>query len=344
MLRAADLAHRLGQDAEAVCSAYLPNGCRQGRYWLCGDVMGTPGRSLYVLLSGERAGKWTDGQSGEHGDLLDLISLNRGLDFRATLDEARQFLSVPTRPKPKRAIPVRSGTPDAARRLFAASKPIHGTLAASYLQSRGIVLPSDASALRFHPRCFYRSQTGLETWPALIAAVTDSKGVVTGAHRTWLDPHGGKAPVDDPRRAMGCLVGNGVRFGVAHDVLTAAEGIETALAIKTVMPDMPIIATLSAAHLAALILPRLLKRLYVALDNDEAGRFALKRLRERFQDSAIDIRALVPKTEDFNADLLTLGQEKLKEWIGQQVVQNLEGEFSAQSYALYMANPDETSE
>ena len=319
MLRAADLALRLGQDAEAVCRAYLTNGLRQGRYWLCGDVMGTPGRSLYVLLSGERAGHWTDAQSGQYGDLLDLIGLNRGLDFRATLDEARQFLSLPTRPKPKRTLPVRSGSPDAARRLFAASKPIHGTLAEIYLQSRGIALPSDVSALRFHPRCFYRSRTGLQTWPALIAAVTDNNGIITGAHRTWLDPHGGKAPVDDPRRALGCLVGNGVRFGIAHSVLTAAEGIETALALKTVMPDMPIIATLSAAHLAALILSPLLKRLYVAVDNDDAGRFALKRLRGRFQDSAIDIRALVPKAEDFNADLLTLGPESLRDWIAEQV-------------------------
>jgi len=60
MERAADLARRLGGQAEAVCRTYLPNGRRQGRYWLAGDVMGAPGRSLYVRLSGARAGKWTE--------------------------------------------------------------------------------------------------------------------------------------------------------------------------------------------------------------------------------------------------------------------------------------------
>src|SRR3546814_5380992 len=63
---------------------------------------------------------------------------------------------------------------------------------------------------------------------------------------------------------------------------------------------MPVIAALSAAHLAALIWPPELHRLYVARDNDEAGRFALEKLRSRATE--IDIRELVPRAEDFNAD------------------------------------------
>lgn len=326
---AADLAHRLGQEAEAVCRYYLPNGRRHGRYWHCGDVKGTPGQSLYVLLSGIRAGHWTDGATAEYGDLLDLIALNRGLALRAALDEARRFLSLPMEPETRREPQSSNGTssksstgsPDAARRLFAASKPARGTLAEAYLRSRGLVLPQDVSSLRFHPRCYYRAPFGRQTWPALIAAVTDADGAITGTHRTWLDPKGGKAPVDDPRRAMGRLVGNGVRFGIVRDVLTAAEGIETALALKTVMPDMPVIAALSAAHLAAVILPPSLHRLYVACDNDNAGRLALERLCKRSKD-VVDVRALVPKAEDFNADLLTLGEDRLQDWLAEQLAPN----------------------
>jgi len=63
--QAAELAHRLARNAEAVCRYYLSNGHREGRYWIVGDVANTPGRSLYVRLygpaSGKRAaGKWTD--------------------------------------------------------------------------------------------------------------------------------------------------------------------------------------------------------------------------------------------------------------------------------------------
>jgi hypothetical protein len=253
--------------------------------------------------------------------LLDLIALNRGLDLRAALGEAQRFLNLPVMPEAPmdRPPPAPGGSPEAARRLFAASRPVRGTLADTYLRSRGIVLSPDVPALRFHPRCYYRTPLGREIWPALIAGVTDESGRITGVHRTWLDPWGGKAQVDCPRRAMGALLGNGVRFGVASDVLAATEGIETALALKTVMPDMPVIAALSAAHLAALILPPSLRCLYVAHDNDKAGHLALKRLRERFCGVAVELRALVPRAKDFNADLLTLGPDRLRDWLAEQL-------------------------
>jgi hypothetical protein len=209
--------------------------------------------------------------------------------------------------------PASRGSSEAAKRLFAASKPVRGTLAEDWFRQRGILLPADASALRFHPRCYYRGAAGRETWPALIAAVTSPSGAVTGVHRTWLHPGGGKAPVDQPRRALGNLAGNAVRFDSVSDVLMAAEGIETALALKMVMPAMPVAAALSAAHLAALIMPSALRRLYVAIDNDAAGAFALERLRSRW--TRIEIRPLVPRTEDFNADLLTLGPARFRAWL-----------------------------
>lgn len=317
MSSASDLARGLGQNAEAVCRTYLPKGRRQGRYWICGDVHGTPGRSLYVQLFGERAGKFCDGADGTHGDLIDLIMANRGLDFRAACDEARAFLRMPMKLPPTSKPPAQGNLSEAARRLFAASVSIRGTLAERYLRQRGIVLPPDVRSLRFHPRCYYRAPEGRQTWPALIAAVTDSKGMVTGVHRTWLDLAGGKAPVDQPRRALGHLAGNGVRFGTVTDTMLAAEGLETALALKMIMPAMPVIAALSAAHLAALNLPSTLRRLYVARDNDQAGRIALEKLCTRAVD--LDIRELVPRAEDFNADLLTLGPDRLRGWIGEQL-------------------------
>jgi hypothetical protein len=52
VISAAELARRLARAAEAVCRHYLSNGHRQGHYWTAGDVMNTPGRSLYVRLTG----------------------------------------------------------------------------------------------------------------------------------------------------------------------------------------------------------------------------------------------------------------------------------------------------
>lgn len=93
---ASELASRLAREAETVCRHYLPNGKREGRYWLVGDVQNTPGRSLFVRLFKSPkgpAGKWTDAATGEHGDLLDIIRERLGFhDFRDVANEARRFL------------------------------------------------------------------------------------------------------------------------------------------------------------------------------------------------------------------------------------------------------------
>jgi hypothetical protein len=352
-LGAAELARRLAQNAEAVCRHYLSNGRREGRYWRIGDVRNTPGRSMYVRLSGPTSGKgasgkWTDAATGQHGDLLDIIRETCGLfDFPDVADEARRFLNLPlsgpqSAPRPdhqaKDSSSAPAGSPESARRLFAMSQPINGTIAEAYLHGRGITALHGAGCLRFHPNCYYRAESSAddisdiiidtvpETWPALIAAVTDLAGAITGVQRTYLAAVGpdpstfDKAPVDAPRRSMGHLLGNGVRFGVAADIMAAGEGIETMLSLRCLLPDMPIIAALSATHLGALLFPPSLRRLYVARDNDAAGEAAFASLAARAQAAEIEAVALLPRLRDFNDDLRHLGLADLRAALHVQLV------------------------
>lgn len=326
MRDASDLARRLARNAEDVCRHYLPQGRRQGRYWLVGDVEGSPGRSLFVRLTGPdtgkgAAGKWTDAATGEHGDLLDLIAANQRLASLAdTLEEARRFLSLPP-PEPKAfepLSPVPTGSPEAARRLWAMSQPINGTLAEAYLRKRGITDLRDCGALRFHSNCWYRPDAEdppntPSAFPALIAAVRDADGTLTGVHRTWLDPDGsGKATVSTPRRAMGNLLGNGVRFSQAGPVMIAGEGIETMLSLRQIMPAMPMIAGLSAGHLSALQLTSSLRRIYIARDNDPAGHHAADTLAERAIENGVEPLLLTASLGDFNDDLQRLGRDEMR--------------------------------
>ena len=332
---AAELAHRLARDTEAVCRHYLPNGRREGHYWLVGDVENTPGRSLFVRLTGPEsgkgaAGKWTDAATGDHGDLLDLIAANRRLDaLRDVLEEARNFLRLPRTEPPLREHrqPAPTGSLEAARRLWAISRPISGTVAEAYLRTRGIADLRNCPNLRFHPRCWYRGDEDDEAdrrrdaWPALIAAVRDGDGTLTGINRTWLSPDGqDKAPVATPRRAMGNLLGHGVRFGLASDVLAVGEGIETMLSLRQVTPTLPMIAGLSANHLTALQLPPTVRRLYLVRDDDAAGRGAVASLAARAQEAGVDTVPLDARLGDLNDDLRLLGLDEFAAGVRVQIV------------------------
>lgn len=331
-----ELARRLGENAEAVCRQYLSNGRREGHYWMVGDKGNAPGRSLYVRLvdgDGRRtAGKWTDAATGDHGDLLDIIAASCAhTNLAETLAEARRFLSLPPfdvgtqDPRPRRARAAPAGSAEAATRLWAASKPIAGTPVRTYLAGRALRRGGDLPALRCHPHCYYRRSeedgpSVKPAYPAMIAAVTDLGGSLMGVHRTWLDPHRStKAPVAYPRRAMGHLLGHGVRFGLAGEVMAFGEGIETMLSLREIAPALSLVAGLSAAHLAALEFPAPLRRLYVARERDSAGRAAFATLAERAAPLGIDILPLDPALDDLNSDLMQMGHSQFAASIAPQM-------------------------
>ncbi|MGL4440826.1 MAG: DUF7146 domain-containing protein [Bosea sp. (in: a-proteobacteria)] len=390
----ADLVDGLARHAEAVCRHYLSNGRRSGNHWLVGDKANTPGRSLYVRLKANgrgAAGKWTDAATDEHGDLLDLIRETLRLrTFPEVVAEARRFLgrsqTVPyavnsavtsLRGENRRLAEdsiASSGpseqppTSDAARKLFAASRPITGTLAELYLKRRGLTQLDGTDALRFHPRCFYRpldsgeannwhfnpstanddggrSDADPQTLPALLAATTDEAGAITGVQRTYLDATAlsagglldnllGKARVPSPRRALGDILGYGVRFGFGSsltrplsphpafdaDVIAAGEGVETMLSLRMGLPRLPMIAALSAGNLAALRFSANLRRLYIAQDDDPAGRHATAKFIACAEAAGIEAIILSPVLDDFNDDLRRFGYHALRDHLRPQLV------------------------
>ena len=282
-----------------------------------------PGRSLYVRLKGPLSGKgargkWTDAATGENGDLLDLIAAREGLrSFRDTLDEARRFLGAPRELPPERQDerPSERDTIALAGKLWAASGPIAGTPAEAYLRARKITAALDLAPLRYHPAVFYREHSGapLRRLPALVAAVTNNAGEISGVHRTFLDPtRKDKARVPSPRRSLGAILGNGVCFGKIGDVVLIGEGIETVLSIKSALPNLQMVAALSAAHLAAWEFPCTLHRLIIACDNDDAGRGAARRLLDRAEARGIKAGLISSLRSDFNSDLRATSANALR--------------------------------
>ena len=314
-MNAAGIAAALGARAEAVCRYYLPQGRKQGRYWVVGNLDGAKGRSLFVRLSGPGVpGKWTDSATGQHGDLLDLIRHSSGATtLRAALAEARAFLALPAMPASHDEGAYDAS--EAARRLWRRCRAIGGTHAEAYLHARGLAHCS-FPALRFHPELFYRDSDGMRRLPALVAAITGDDGVLTGVQRTWLDPRApARAGVAHPRKALGRIHGRAVRFGnlPADSVATllVGEGIETVLSLITAVPSITAAAALSAGSLGAFAPPSGITRLVIARDNDNEGEHAAERLARCCAHAGIDAAVIVPELGDFNDDLTTFGASAL---------------------------------
>ncbi|MGD7180108.1 phage/plasmid primase, P4 family, partial [Ralstonia pseudosolanacearum] len=90
---------------EFVLSVLFPAGKKRRGTFVIGDILGSPGDSLEVVLNGEKAGLWTDRATGDGGDIFDLIAAWAGLrvstDFSRVLEHALQLLGQ------ARAQPVR---------------------------------------------------------------------------------------------------------------------------------------------------------------------------------------------------------------------------------------------
>ena len=318
MESASDLAEALAARAEPFCRAYLPDGTLQGDYWAVGDATGTPGQSMRVRLAdrgGRSAGKWRDYATAEFGDLLDIIAHVKGLsDFADVASEARAFLGHPDaqRVEPSAKTPAiqQCDLQEKARRLLGTGKPIAGTPVEAYLKNRGI--RRFGRALAWHPNVFYRAPRGskMSPEPAMLASITDNAGRTTGVARTWLDVERRcVADLEDPKRVMGTLYGNAVRFGRRDSVLGCGEGLETMLSVGTVLPYLPLAACLTATHLGLFEIPDHVAEVWIFHDEDDAGRLSAARLARRARKSGRRVVIHGPVFNDFNDDLTDIGEE-----------------------------------
>ena len=187
---------------------------------------------------------------------------------------------------------------EAALRIWQASVPANGTLAETYLRSRGLHLPL-VPTLRFHARLTHHSGEG---WPVLVALVTrGSDDTPLAIHRTFLARDGaGKAPINPKKMMLGPCRGGAVRLGALADRLMIGEGIETCLAAMQAT-GRPAWAALSTSGLRALDLPDTVRQVIVLADGDDAGEAAAREAALRWKREGRSVRiARPPRGCDFN--------------------------------------------
>lgn len=131
------------------------------------------------------------------------------------------------------------------KKVWEESLPITGSLAETYLRSRGIFadLRYLGNNLRFHPAMLYKEDDN-SPWvklPCMLAVYRDKHGKPLTFHRTFLKPDGsGKADVSRPKMIMtpprdmrgGYIILDKPVKANGQTVIGIAEGIENALSAR----------------------------------------------------------------------------------------------------------------
>ena len=194
-----------------------------------------------------------------------------------------------------------------AKELWADCQRAGGTLAESYLRSRGITLPVPES-VRFHPAA-WNSETR-RALPALVAGIHGGDGQVTAVHRTYLTPDGqGKAKLKIPKMALGHFGGGAIRLATAQPKLGLAEGIETGLSAMQLFGVPVWVAAGTRYHRVAL--PPTVREVVIFPDNGPPGHDAAKRAVKFFTQQGRRVRVQYPPGQfgDWNDALIALAKE-----------------------------------
>lgn len=262
-------------------------GAKRGT-WGHPPVRGAPGGDAldlvaYVLFGGNKgeAARWAKRWLGiEHAEAAEIATRRR--------QASRQQAAI-SRQVAEDAEKMRRR----ARALWLAGQPIADTPAEAYLRGRGIDLRRlgrAPGALRFSWEVWC-AEAGARL-PAMLAAVsgpfTDADGVVHEAgfltcHRTWLehDAAGGwrKATLESPKKVYSAFAGGWIplsrgssrkplRDAPDGDQVVLTEGIEDALTLAMVMPELRCLAAVALPNIANIALPKAIGRVTIFADND----------------------------------------------------------------------------
>lgn len=195
----------------------------------------------------------------------------------------------------------------AAVRMWNGSAPAAGTLADTYLTSRGLPGLATSPAIRFRGDTSHPEGGWL---PGMIALVTDADGSPIAAHRTYLRRDGSsKADVEPQKATLGPVWGGAIRLDPVAAELVIGEGVETSASAGRLL-DLPAWAAISAGNLArGLVLPAEVRSVVIAADADEAGERAARAAALRWSREGRTVRVAWPDRAGFDFNDVLRGMD-----------------------------------
>lgn len=175
-----------------------------------------------LVLGKGVVGKWIDGQSGEYGDLFDVIcEIFCFSDFVDVVEEVWCFFSLlqlelVLEVKKCKLVLVFFGLFDVVEWFWCMLRFIWGILVGIYLCKCGLMDLCDIDSFCFYFDCYYclEGEGLIEIWFVLIGKIIDFDGRFIGVYCIWFICDGGvKVFFDFLCKVMGDLFGNVVWFG-----------------------------------------------------------------------------------------------------------------------------------
>lgn len=237
---------------------------------------------------------------GAGGDVLDFLQQLHGVSLRDAADmlTGGNLPSVHIAP-----LPVDDGADRIAeaKAIWRAAEQAKGTLAETYLRSRGLHMRIPES-IRF-ARLSYGTK-GSE-YPVLIACIASADNKLIGIQRTYLSSDGiGKAAVPKPKLSLGRVSGGAIRLTPCAASLIVCEGLEDGLTLRQELGRAVWVAA-GASMLPNMVFPAGVRSVAIGGDNDNAGRASARKAAETFAHRGIESRVFFPvDAKDFNAELM----------------------------------------
>ncbi len=311
--------------------------------------------SLRLHTSGPKEGKWNDFESGENGNVFELVRREKNLDYKASLFYVADALNLKVPPygmgssrvterqreeqaqerallKEKYAL---EEAKDIASRLNGVSelqmksKPIEGTVAETYLREERNIKGQLAPDLRFLSKgttFMYGGERKTLQQDCFAAFGRDQEGRLRSVQLTKLMADGRRALTPDGEKL------NKIQYGVSGgsfvtlqtgeraDRVFMAEGLETALSIKEANVTGKIVASLGIHNISNYQGPE--KEIIICADNDEhkphsKTHTVIEKAQEHFTGRGFSVTVIKPSHpgDDFNDVLKKQGIQGMEAYV-----------------------------
>lgn len=176
-----------------------------------------------------------------------------------------------------------------AERTWKYCQDVQGTIGETYLNSRNIFLSQTEPNMKFHYKIFNRE---LNMYiPALIFKLSQSPdNDLKAVHRIWIALDGTrKARLEDNKKAIGSIEGNGIWFGTPCDKLYVCEGPEEALSTR-MLGGQFVVSTVYANNYHNLNIPECVTTAVLVPDRDEAGMSAVIKAEKEYKNQGKKVK------------------------------------------------------